>query len=384
MIIDSTGQDLAITSFTGNGMLTWSYPTNNVLNYRVEWASVAGGPWTNFSEAAAMLNTIAPTGETMAAEIPMFYRVVAEVQNTEVTNNNYLVIDLSSGPSSSSYPITYMSSVPGGGWADEYKTTKLVLRRVPSGTFFMGAITNQYGYQSDQTRHQVTISKPFYIGVFEVTQKQWERVMGDWPSYFTNVTYRESRPVDNASYRRIRGFSVETNWPANNNVEADSFMGRLRARTGKVFDLPTESQWEYAARAGTDTSLNSGYNITNSNSDSHMSIVGRYIYNGGSNNWRYVSTTGGTAKVGSYLPNAWGIYDAHGNAGEWCLDWYGDYPGTVTDPNGPTSGVFRVLRGGGWNSGAGNCVAAKRHYFSAFDADGYGWFGLRIALPNNE
>ncbi len=163
----------------------------------------------------------------------------------------YLVIDLSAGPTALSYPVSTLSAVPVGGWPDSYKTTKLVLRCIPAGTFAMGSPTNELGHYSGETQHQVTLTQPFFMGVFEVTQRQWERVMGTWPSYFNNASYRDFRPVEQVSYNMIRGASAGAGWPANSNVDADSFMGKLRARTGKVFDLPTESQWEYAGRAGT-------------------------------------------------------------------------------------------------------------------------------------
>jgi formylglycine-generating enzyme required for sulfatase activity len=302
-----------------------------------------------------------------------FYRLTA-VTNLNVTSDSYLVVDLSGGPSASSYPVSYLSTVPDGGWTDEYKTTNMVFRRIPAGTFTMGSPTNELGRESawgDETQHQVTLMQPFYVGVFEVTQRQWERVMGTWPGYFNNVSYRDARPVERVSYNMIRGGNAGTNWPANANVDADSFMGRLRARTGKTFDLPTESQWEYAGRAGTTTALNSGKNLTNVETCPNMFEVGRYWYSGGSGYSQNGDTSGGTAKAGTYLPNAWGLYDIHGNVWEWCLDWYPGYEGS-----------YRVFRGGSWNYGASYCRVAHRGATSAGDA--YDIMGFRAAMPSGQ
>jgi formylglycine-generating enzyme required for sulfatase activity len=288
----------------------------------------------------------------------------------------YMVVDLSGGPSASSYPVSYLDAVPAGGWTDEYKTTKLVLRKIPEGSFTMGSPTNELGRWDDEAQHSVTLTKDMYMGVFEVTQKQWERVMGDWPSYFNNASYRDSRPVEQRSWNDIRGGT----WPGGQ-PGAGTFMQRISARTGLAFDLPTESQWEYACRAGTTTALNSGKNLTTTTNCPNMAEVGRYWYNGGSGYSSGGDTNGGSAKVGSYLANAWGLYDMHGNVWEWCLDWYGPYPGAVSDPAGAASGSFRMKRGGGWSNNARYCRSANRSYGAPVGrSDGLG-FRISRTLP---
>ncbi len=273
----------------------------------------------------------------------------------------YMVVDLSAGSGDGAvYPVSYMGAEPQGGWTDEFKTTKLVLRRILPGTFTMGSPADEVGRYGDSTsyneiQHEVTITQSFYMGVFEVTQKQWKLVMGSNPSSFTG----DMRPVEGVPWDTIRGNSSTYNWPASAEVDAASFMGKLRARAGGfVWDLPTEAQWEYACRAGTTTALNSGKNLTGTSSCTNMAEVGRYSYNKSDGKGGYIQHT----TVGSYLPNAWGLYDMHGNVCEWCLDWLASVTADpVTDTVGPASGSLRVLRGGGCNNSARYCRSAYRY-----------------------
>ena len=264
----------------------------------------------------------------------------------------YCVIDLSAGANAVSYPVTYLAVPPDGGFnTDEYKTNKLVLRRIEPGTFIMG------DDQSDET-HRVTLTKPFYCGLFEVTQRQYELVVGDRPSYFNNASYYATRPVERVSYNMIRGSSAGAGWPGSSAVDADSFIGKLRAKTGSVeFDLPTEAQWEYACRAGTTSIYNNG-----SSSETDLNLLGRYADNGGSSGdgMQNCAPSEGSAKVGSYQPNAWGLYDMHGNVWERCLDWHNNSLSYGLDPKGGSSGTHHVTRGGSWYHPAQSCRSATR------------------------
>jgi formylglycine-generating enzyme required for sulfatase activity len=283
----------------------------------------------------------------------------------------YTVIDLSGGTSATSYPVSnYLAAadVPGGVTNDLYKTTSLLLRRIPANTFKMG--------DSLPPTLTVTLTRDFYAGVYEVTQKQWERVMGAWPSCWNNSACRETRPVEQASYDDVRGAtnsSPAVDWPGTGvSVLPSSFMGRIRAKTGlDGFDLPTEAQWECLCRAGTQTYYSDGVAGTpNGTSNVQMDVLGRYQYNGGKclsgTSWvdpgQSTTTTGATATVGSYLPNAWGLYDTHGNVWEWCLDWYAGSLAGGSDPSGASAGSSRVRRGGGWSNTASDCRSAVRSH----------------------
>lgn len=267
-----------------------------------------------------------------------------------------------------------------------YRTTKLVLRRISPGSFEMGSPPSEVGREAGgycfEDRHEVVLTRPFYIGVFEVTQEQWCRVMGTWwPCHFSNALHRATRPVDSMSYDAVRGTEAGANWPADGAVDPASFMGQLRAKTGiGTFDLPTEAQWEYACRAGTETALYSGTDLASVESDPNLSLLGRYKFNGGDADWKDL-TVKGTARVGSYRPNAWGLYDMSGNLFEWCLDWYAARLGSacVTDPVGAASGTGRILRGGCYKHVAAYSRSAFRPPMPPSSC--YDDYGFRIALP---
>ena len=258
----------------------------------------------------------------------------------------YIVVDLSRA---ARYSVTTLSDVPVGGWTDEYKTTKLVLRKITAG-------------KMPRTDIDLTLTKDYYVGVFEVTQTQWELVMGSNPSSF----YGDTSPVEQVSYNDIRGSSNGSQWPASNAVDATSFMGKLRAKTGIDFDLPTEAQWEYACRAGS----TGDWGLLANGTMGTLYAMGWYFDR---NSIRRTHT------VGAITPNAWGLYDMHGNVYEWCLDWYSSSGYSGTDPVGATSGNRRVKRGGSWKSEDYSCGSSDRSYNYPDLEDNYS--GLRIAAP---
>ena len=202
----------------------------------------------------------------------------------------------------------------------------------PPGKFLMGSPELEPERSVNETQHEVTFTKGFWIARFEVTQEQWLAIMGNNPSQFT--ASGSQAPVEQVSWEEATEFCRKL-------TDAERKAGKLPA--GEEYTLPTEAQWEYACRAGT----SGAYNLEGASLD-ELAWYGR---NSGDK----------PHPVGHKKPNAWGLYAMHGNVWEWCLDWYGDYPkGAVTDPTGPNQAGSPVNRGGGWSSGAWHCRSAIR------------------------
>jgi formylglycine-generating enzyme required for sulfatase activity len=209
---------------------------------------------------------------------------------------------------------------------------------IPPGTFFMGSLITE---KERETRHAVTLTKPFYLSKYEVTQEQWQVVMGNNPS----SKAREAKlPVTDVSWN-----------------DCQEFIKKLNAKTNGGYRLPTEAEWEYACRAGTTTEYSFGDSLTKSDAN-------------------YGDGEAGRIKLGgSYKPNAFGLYDMHGNVFEWCEDWNGEYPlVSVKDPKGPVVGEIRVMRGGSFLNDASK---ASSSYRSNAGSPSLGFFnaGFRLA-----
>ena len=214
--------------------------------------------------------------------------------------------------------------------------------KVSGGTFTMGCTSEQGDdcFDSEKPSHQVTVST-FYMGKYEVTQKLWREVMGSDPEEL-NFKGCDNCPVERVSWNDIQ-----------------DFIAKLNEKTGKTFRLPTEAEWEFAARGG---NKSNGYKYAGSNDVDKVA-------------WYYDNSGSKTHPVGQKKANELGLYDMSGNVYEWCSDWYGDYGSSAkTNPSGPSSGTHRILRGGGWSSYARSCRFSNRNSYDPsyrFSNDGF-------------
>jgi formylglycine-generating enzyme required for sulfatase activity len=265
-----------------------------------------------------------------------------------------VVLDLSSGSNGSSYPVTYLGSLPNDWNSTEFKTNKVILKWVDPGVFDMG----QTGVTNADIVRQITLTRGFYMGIYEITGSQYEKVIGFDPS----IHGGDTKPVDRGTWNEVRGGIWPSGVPSNS-----SFIGKVRQKTnGDIFDLPTEAQWEFVARAGTSTT----YFFGDQNSE-----MSNYAWDN--------TSTGSTFEVGLKLPNPWGFFDIYGNAREYCLDYAGSYqPGPQVDPVGlSSSNSGRIIRGSGILS------TAARSYVQPDDDSGLRGFRILLntlnAFPNN-
>ncbi|MGB7218643.1 MAG: formylglycine-generating enzyme family protein [Vicinamibacterales bacterium] len=240
------------------------------------------------------------------------------------------------------------SRAPAGAWMEPVTGMAFVL--VPAGRFTMGSPASEAGREAQETPHDVVISRPFYLGKFEVTQAQWQAVMGSNPSWFPSED--RNVPVE------------QINW-----YEAQEFVERLTLQSpGSRFRLPTEAEWEYAARAGTSSAYSTGSTLT----VEQANYDGRYEPGGTPEAFR-----GRPVAVGSFPPNAWGLHDMHGNVWEWCEDNHCPYAsGPAVDPLIRCGSPLRVIRGGSWYFRADSARSALRYTHRPIDR-GFS-LGLRI------
>ena len=275
----------------------WDYPTGKaeelVTCFHAHAAmlykdAIAAGKITGLNKVQAerRIGEVKECGESVFA-------ATSAGKNDSMDPKKYCVIDISKGSKASRYSVTYMAEEPKGGWTDEYKGTKLVLRKIPAGTILIEGQKKEF-------------EKEFYAGVFEVTQKQLELVTGKASWEKNHVMYGFNRPAVNVDFEMIRGKGKGAS------VDNDSFIGLLRKRTGLNIDLPTVSEWIYFGRAGSESPFNNG-----GSTEDDLKMLGRYKGNKNDGKGGYAD---GPSAVGMYIPNTWGIYDIHGGVSEWCLD----------------------------------------------------------------
>ncbi len=235
----------------------------------------------------------------------------------------------------------------------------MTFNRIPAGTFTMGSPPSELGRENGELEHQVTLTKDFYIMTTEVTQKQWMDIMGSNPSSYAECGY--DCPVESVSWDDIQEFIFEMN---------DLYEGTYR--------LPTEAEWEYAAKAGSTTAFANG-DITVEGGcftiDLNLDEMG----------WYCINSDNTTHPVSQKKANDWGLFDMHGNVQEWCQDIWSDSHQTapVIDPTGPSDGndTYRVIRGGGFNSSTDECRSASRSRRSSYSS--FKICGFRLVVEPN-
>ncbi|HPS54490.1 MAG TPA: formylglycine-generating enzyme family protein [Sedimentisphaerales bacterium] len=233
--------------------------------------------------------------------------------------------------------------------------TSMTFVYIPAGKFIMGSPPSEYRREFDEDPvHEVVITKGFYMGKYEVTQQQYLAIMKFHPGF---VFPGNNRPAENIEWHSTK-----------------VFMRKWELKSGIKFRLPTEAEWEYACRAGTETAFYTGKTISPDQANYNC-------------RWTYLDSPKGlaidqTKPVGSYKPNAFGLYDMHGNVAEWCQDWYqvdAYKRSTKEDPQGPREGLSHVLRGGSWRDGPQTLRSAERA--SRIPRADRGFLGFRVVMP---
>ena len=314
---------------------------------RMEWQ------WQKYVSLSQELTTVL---ETMLQDIPVKrYQSATEVL-AALTNQKTIVISSPINPPKPPANTNVNINLQSSFTEDLGNGVKLEMIAIPGGTFLMGSPANEAErYNSESPQHQVTVNS-FFIGKYPLTQAQYQAILGGNPSYFKG----NNRPIEQVSWN-----------------DAVNFCQKLSQRAGKNYRLPSEAEWEYACRAGTKTPFSFGDNIT-------TDLVN---YNG---NYPYKSATKGkyreqTTDVGTFPPNAFGLYDMHGNVWEWCEDdWHENYINAPTDGsawNSWSGSNQKIVRGGSWLDSPGNCRCAYRYRISLDNWNDLLGFRLAVSLP---
>ena len=324
MKVEITNEEFVVTSTTATLMADYSWPWK-VVSIAMEVSEDEGFANAKSFEATVSGNSLTVTATGLKAETKYYYRIITDTGSVTFESETR----------------TFVTNKPN--LSLKVNGVSFVMVYVEGGSFDMGATSEQGSdaYDNEYPVHSVTLSG-YYIGKCEVTQELWEAVMGSNPSNFRGA----QNPVESVSWN-----------------DCQNFIKKLNSLTGRTFRLPTEAEWEYAARGG-----NQSRHYKYSGSD-NIDDVAWYNGNSGDN----------THAVGTKTANELGIYDMSGNVCEWCSDWYGDYSaGAQTNPQGPSSGSRRVLRGGGWGYNARSCRVSFR--YNRDPVDSFNSLGLRLVL----
>lgn len=425
-------EDVVFRQEAGSCMVTVDYTLNErsivTVDFLTNGVSIGGA---NFNNVAGDVHKVVDAGprkifwrpekswpNMRLGNVPIKAKVTAWATNTPP---DYMMIRIDPGTAHlpAEQRTTYYETgdaipFPGGVTNDLCKTDYLVFRKCPAAnvTFRRGTTSQEYNNSARWVGHLVTLTNDFYIGVYEVTQRQYSHfgTTKPLPSFFT--ADHETRPVEKVSVVDLRGwcnYDPNSNpengkrkyWPESGHeiLENDSgtsnALWRVRAITGQMFDLPTDAQWEFAAHAGKGGVVPDGLGLWEQPDGIHYTVrVGRYSRSSSSYDITVVATDavsatppeqGGTAKVGSYEPNAWGIYDMTGNVFEWCLDNSAGFTtDPLIDPAGPATPVdskFRVVRGGAWNVDYTQSTINYREGKNALSSFNNVGFRLCLTLP---
>ena len=372
---------------------TLSYSTGAEYSLRGDLCAVGPGTHVLEFDAAAIAF---PTNVSRPVAMKGL-SVSLEVKETSL--RKYLVIDLSSMP----YAISWLDAVPDGGWTDEYKTSKMVLARIPvygETTFEVGAPTNEFGFveKYEKPGRFASLTNDYYMCIFEVTQKQWQNVMGTVPSGITANNVADTKPVTKVSWRDFMGDPLDSggcHWPVTSAVSSDCFVGRLRANTtlppsftaGYKFNLPTQVQWEFACRGGVMSTWYDGSDISVSIDETRNGNARPYDTNLERLAWYAHNSSGRLHPVGGKLPNAYGLYDMLGNATEWNADYaLADNLPVGTEPVGERSwsastAPNRALRGGNYSSYAFAVLTTYKEYGQINASQGDQDYGILTQRP---
>ncbi len=397
----------------GPAVVTLDVQTNAVPNAETGWTSIGGEAVCNAAgdvwkkvESGARTITWRPDRSWPDHKIPDgCARAVVTAWPLD-NPPDYMVVDISATATPGSqryYPA--VDFLPGGILENAaYRTSSLVMRKCPAAgvEWTMGSVSESGRAAEKEAAHKVRLDDSYYLGVFPVTQSQWALVQPSRtaPSCFQYEADKPMRPVENVCYNEIRLSNSETTgaetyyWP--NRPHGNSFLGRLRTKTGVAFDMPSEAQWEFAARAGNgEGKWGDGSAYLSSSTDANLSALACYgraniqnsVFEG---NTTWSAADGGTMPVGTHKPNAWGFYDMNGNVYEPCNDWFESdisaHGGAVNvDPEHPektlsgANGTYRVWRGGSYRHGASACRNAART--EGITNGRYNIAGVRLACP---